>query len=63
MSQNVISQRSRSHVKTNGTIIFMAAHGRVVTSSHQITKVKQRRARLVIGWVTGARHTAGHGHV
>ena len=31
------------------------AHGRVVTSSHQITEVKQRRARLVLGWVTAAR--------
>ena len=28
------------------------AHGRVVTSSRQITEVKQRRARLVLGWVT-----------
>ena len=34
----------------------MVAHGRVVTSSRQITEVKQRRARLVLGWVTaGAR--------
>ena len=30
------------------------AHGRVVTSSRQITEVKQRRARLVLGWVTAA---------
>ena len=29
----------------------VVAHGRVVTSSHQITEVKQRRARLVLGWV------------
>ena len=28
------------------------AHGRVVTSSRQITEVKQRRAWLVLGWVT-----------
>ena len=33
------------------------AHGRVVTSSRQITEVKQRRARLVLGWVTAARVT------
>ena len=32
----------------------MVAHGRVVTSSSQITEVKQRRARLVLGCVTGA---------
>ena len=32
-----------------------AAHGRVVTSSRQITEVKQHRAQLVLGWVTGAR--------
>ena len=31
----------------------LVAHGRVVTSSRQITEVKQRRARLVLGWVTG----------
>ena len=30
------------------------AHGRIVTSSHQITKVKQRGAWLVLGWVTAA---------
>ena len=36
----------------------MVAHGRVVTSSRQITEVKQRRAQLVLGWVTaGARVT------
>ena len=33
------------------------AHGRVVTSCRQITEVKQCRARLVLGWVTGARVT------
>ena len=33
------------------------AHGRVLTSSHQITEVKQRRAGLVLGWVTVARVT------
>ena len=31
--------------------------GCVVTSSRQITEVKQRRARLGLGWVTGARVT------
>ena len=29
----------------------------MVTSSRQITEVKQRRARLVLGWVTTARVT------
>ena len=33
------------------------AHGRMITSSHQITEVKQRRARLVLGWVIVARVT------
>ena len=33
----------------------LTAHGRVVASSRQITEVKQRRARLVLGWVTGDR--------
>ena len=33
----------------------MGAHGRVVTSSRQITEVKQRQTRLVLGWVTCAR--------
>ena len=38
--------------------MYVVAHGRVVTSSRQITEVKQRRARLVLGWVTaGARVT------
>ena len=32
----------------------MVEHGCVVTSSRQITKVKQPGARLVLGWVTGA---------
>ena len=32
-------------------------HGQVVTSSRQITKVKQCRARFVLGWVTAARVT------
>ena len=35
----------------------VVAHGRMVTSSRQITEVKQRRARLVLGWVTAARVT------
>ena len=29
----------------------------MVTSSRQITEVKQRRARLVLGWMTAARVT------
>ena len=33
------------------------AHGLVVTSSRQTTEVKQRQARLVLVWVTGARVT------
>ena len=33
------------------------AHGRMITSSHQITEIEQRRARLVFGWVTAARVT------
>ena len=33
------------------------AHGHVLTSSRQITEVKQRRAGLVLGWVTIARVT------
>ena len=38
--------------------LLVVAHGRVVTSSRQITEVKQRWARLVLGWVTaGARVT------
>ena len=39
------------------------AHGRMVTSSRQITEVKQRRARLVLGWVTAARSSHPTGHV
>ena len=35
----------------------MVAHDRVVTSSHQITEVKQCRARLILGWMAGARVT------
>ena len=35
----------------------MVAHGCVVTSSRQITEVKQRQARLVLGWVTAAHVT------
>ena len=33
----------------------MVAHGRMVTSASQITEVKQRRARLVLGCVIAAR--------
>ena len=40
-----------------GILKHMVAHGRVVTSSRQITEVKQCQARLVLGWVTGARVT------
>ena len=36
-------------------LLFVVAHGRMVTNSHQITEVKQRRAWLLLGWVTGAR--------
>ena len=39
---------------------IVVAHGRVVTSSHQNNEVKQRQAWLVLEWVTGARHAAGH---
>ena len=35
----------------------VVTHDRVLTSSHQIAEVKQRRARLVFEWVTGARVT------
>ena len=42
--------------KTSDQLIALVAHGRMVTSSRQITEVKQRRARLVLGWVTAARH-------
>ena len=39
----------------------MVAHGRVVTSSHQITEVKQRRGP-VSTWMgdRGSSHAAGH---
>ena len=37
--------------------LSMVAHGRLVTSSRQITEVKQRRARFVLGWVTDGRVT------
>ena len=33
---------------------IMVAHGRVVTNSRQITEVKQRRAWLVLGWMTAS---------
>ena len=36
---------------------LMVAHGRVVTSSCQITEVKQRRPWLVLGLSTGAQVT------
>ena len=35
----------------------MVEHGRVVTNACQITEVKQCRARLVLGLVTGAQVT------
>ena len=44
-------------------LYLMVAHGRMVTSSRQITEVKQRRARLVLGWVTVARSSHAVGHV
>ena len=34
--------------------LMVVAHIPEVTSSRQITEVKQRQARLVFGWVTGA---------
>ena len=37
--------------------MLVVAHGHVVTSSRQITEVKQRQAKLVLGLVTGARVT------
>ena len=43
--------------------MHVVAHGRMVTSSRQITEVKQRRARLVLGWVTAARSSHATGHV
>ena len=43
--------------------MLVVAHGRMVTSSRQITEVKQRRARLVLGWVTAARSSHAVGHV
>ena len=38
--------------------VIVVAHGLVLTSSRQITEVKQRRARLVLGWVTA--HCSSH---
>ena len=38
-------------------VYIVVAHGRMVTSSRQITEVKQRRAQLLLGWVTAARVT------
>ena len=35
----------------------LVAHGRSVTSSSQITEVKQHRDQLVLGWVTSPRVT------
>ena len=40
------------HVYHHHHVYDMVAHGRVVTSSRQITEVRQCRARLVLGWVT-----------
>ena len=37
--------------------ICVVAHGWLVTRSHQITEVKQRRTQLVLGWVIAARVT------
>ena len=56
----------KQHYSTSYERIIMRFYGRVqggtmiqehcpvVTNSHQITEVKQRRARLVLGWVTSA---------
>ena len=53
--------RIEAHGPVFGANIVMTywreTHGRMVTSSRQITEVKQRRARLVLGWVTAARVT------
>ena len=53
-SKNVIFP-DHNHLLTTNCVV---AHGRVVTSSRQITEVKQRRARLVLGWVTA--HCSSH---
>ena len=45
---------------TMSYIYKVVAHGRVITSSSQSIEFKQRRAWLVLGWVTGARDVAGH---
>ena len=48
------------HVKfndKNGIVNMAVAHGRVVTSSRQITEVKQCQTRLLLGWMSGARVT------
>ena len=50
-------------VESDTIINIKVAHGRMVTSSRQITEVKQRRARLVLGWVTAARSSHAVGHV
>ena len=49
--------QAKCHKKNLVVTGRVVAHGRVVTNSCQITEVKQRRARLVLGWVTGARVT------
>ena len=43
-----------NHTRDNQSIV---AQGQVVTSARQITKVKQCREWLVLGWVTSARVT------
>ena len=64
--QNLTRRSATKHSKSRGVKTFwfaihMVAHGRVVTSSRQITEVKQCRARLVLGWVTDecSSHAAG----
>ena len=42
---------------------YVVAIGRMVTSSPQITEVKQRQVRLVLGWVTAAQSSHPTGHV
>ena len=38
----------------------MVARGHVVASSRQTTEVEQRRAQVILEWVTGAHHAARH---
>ena len=49
IGSNLLSS-SQGNIIHLGSLVTVVAHGRMVTSSHQITEVKQRRARLVLGW-------------